>query len=149
VVGAAVVRYIAFDPGKTTGVAMLDTSSDDPPVTWQLPAMEAVAMMDDFIDHECVVVCETFSPRPGVRTWQPDALETIGALRYLTWTRGADFQLQTPAAAMSFATNDKLRRAGWWSPTTGGHVNDALRHMLLAVYRNGERDYVETLGRTS
>ena len=84
-----------------------------------------------------VVVCESFVPRPGIRTWQPEALETIGALRYICQREGIPFELQAPADAKRFSTNDKLQLLSWRNPTPGGHADDAARHLLLAAVRHG------------
>ena len=130
--------YIAVDPGGTTGVAM--TGNGQTVATWELSPMEAVELVEDFIDENSVVVCESFTPRPGVRTWQPDAVEVIGALRYLCFKRGLELVLQSPAAAKRFGTDDKLKRIGWYKPTRGGHSNDAVRHLLIAMVRNGDID---------
>lgn len=78
-----------------------------------------------------LLVVENFIPRPGV-TWQPDALHIAGYARGRAPQIGWRFQTQ-PTSIKKFATNDKLKRLGWYTPTKGGHVNDALRHLLHAL----------------
>lgn len=138
------MRYFAVDPGKMAGIAMLTLPYENVPATWEYSALEAVRFLDDFLgmagSTKAIVVCESFVPRPGTRTWQPDALEVIGALRYLSEKHSHVFELQSPAQAKAFSTDDKLKRIGWYTPTKGGHANDAVRHMLLAVVRHGEFD---------
>jgi len=60
-----------------------------------------------------------------------DTTSIIGVIRYMTGIAGGECYGQSPAEAKSFATNDKLRTAGFWTPTTGGHSNDAARHLLV------------------
>ena len=45
--------------------------------------------------------------------------------------------------SMTFATDDKLRRLGWYKPGKG-HANDAARHLLLwfAKHRTPEGDAI-------
>lgn len=108
----------------------------------QLPAMEAVEFIEGRLNEwsNFIVVCESFVPRPGVRTWQPDALEVIGAIRYACYKYGHPFELQTPAQAKQFATDAKLRKIGWHRSTEGGHENDARRHLLLGMVRHNAID---------
>jgi len=84
-----------------------------------------------------LVVCESFIPRPGAHSWQPDALYTIGALKYLCERENVEFALQSPANAKKFSTDAKLKRIGWYIRTPDGHTNDALRHLLLAAVKIG------------
>ena len=136
------MRYLAIDPGKMCGVAMRTVRDVVvPPGTWEWPAWEAVQFVDDVLstaDSGINVVVESFVPRPGTRTWQPDALEVIGAVRWTCLKYHHEFELQTPAQAKAFSTNEKLKRIGWYSPTKDGHANDAVRHLLLAMVRHGD-----------
>jgi len=60
-----------------------------------------------------------------------ETTDRIGAMRLIADHGGVQFVRQTPAQAKSFATDDKLRKLGWFSPTPGGHANDATRHLLV------------------
>lgn len=134
------MKYLAIDPGKMCGIAMRSNPDIVWPATWELPTWEAVQFADAVLTtgEGFTVVCESFTPRPGTRTWQPDALEVIGALRWTCMKYAHEFELQTPAQAKSFSTNEKLKRIGWYSPTKDGHANDAVRHLLLAMVRHGD-----------
>lgn len=124
---------VAIDPGRTCGYARLDENGfssrefADP--------FQAV----DFV--RCwppdLVACESFTPRAGIRTWEPEALYVIGALKFACSLTGAAFELQSPAQAKRFGTNEKLAALGWRRPTAGGHADDAARHLLLAAVRHG------------
>ena len=112
------------------------------PASWQLPADEAVDLVEEFLNGQppALVVCESFIPRPGAKTWQPDAIETIGVLRHLCRWHRHRFELQAPADAKRFSTDAKLKRLGWYQPTEGGHANDAIRHLLLALVKHNGID---------
>jgi hypothetical protein len=138
------VNIFAVDPGKTCGIA------------WYWPGRKVRQFRSnerdpwDAVDLACgsgadLVVCESFVPRPGVRTWQPEALETIGALRYVCDRAGVPFETQSPADAKRFSNNRKLELLGWRKPTPGGHADDAARHLLLAAVRHGVIDPAQFL----
>ncbi len=133
------MHIIAVDPGIATGIAEYVNGSVN---AWEDPWMTAVDYTEDM--HPDVIVVENFIPRVGVAlTWQPDALYCIGALKYLSQKQSSEFVLQPPAHAKQFSTNDKLKRIGWYTPTIGGHANDAVRHLLLYAVRH---QLVETEG---
>lgn len=129
-------RILALDPGGTTGIAQ--GAGAELYATHEMEQYEALVYVDTAIEgwpDLGLVVAESFVPRPGIRTWQPAALEIIGTVRYLCATRGITFEEQTPAAAKSFATDAKLRKLGWYTPGMG-HANDAARHLLVAQVRH-------------
>ncbi len=128
------------DPGKTTGLAWLEfPCNDHSPHATQLPALSAVREVEHRLNVmdglEILVACESFVPRPGARTWQPDALEVIGALRYLCAKHDVEFVEQLSADATNFSTNKKLDQLGWRAHRD--HADDAVRHLLLAAVRRG------------
>lgn len=129
------MRIVAVDPGLTSGVAVYGTESRSF-LSMELPTHAAISEVERFLYLGTgLVVCESWTPRPGVRTFQPEALESIGALRYLCRKLRTEFQLQSPAEAKSFATNKKLKTLGWRRPSEGGHADDAARHLLVAAVR--------------
>lgn len=134
------MMIVAVDPGKMTGVAVLDTS--DVYTGWEGELHDALRSIDVQLDlgHKFVIVCEDFiytqaTAKKSRQTW---STEGIGVLRYLAETHGVQFVLQTPAAAKRFATDEKLKVLDWHHPTKGGHRNDAARHLLL---------YADSVGR--
>lgn len=135
------MRFLAVDPGLMTGLAYQEDTLK-PPLTWQMKADDALDFVDELLVEgtRITVVCENFIPRPGVRSWQPDALWSIGVVRYLARRAGCLFELQMPADAKRFSTDEKLKKLGWYTPTEGGHVNDALRHLLLGRVRHEDID---------
>lgn len=131
------------DPGKETGFARYDAGQWWG--AWELP-------MDRFLDYaegymlerfregtQAVIACEDFritmhtaKKAQGDRQW---SLEQIGVLRWLARKYGHTFELTQPAEAKRFSTNEKLRRADWWTKGGGGHHNDAARQVMIALAR--------------
>ena len=152
---------IALDPGKVTGIATLRTPTQDVVSfedTWQgavefveeaLTKSRAAFVKDGTYYPDVGVVYESFTPRPGAYTWQPEALYCIGAIEYLAWKTGMTAAKQSPAQAKSFATNLQLKRMGWYHATKGGHANDALRHLLRYSVKQGLVKPEELLASTS
>jgi hypothetical protein len=121
---------LAIDPGGTTG--LFECSGTVPVEAHQFKPADAADYIYEYVRQTGVfVVCESFVPRPGRRTWQPDALYLIGFTMHVCRQEEVDFRLQTPAQAKSFATDAKLKKLGWYWPGHG-HANDAARHALVA-----------------
>jgi hypothetical protein len=131
------VRIVAVDPGKVSGVAILEKTAFATPIPMavELPGLlSTVSWVEN--ERPDLVVCESFIPFRGAKTWQPDALEIIGALRFICARHEWTFELQSPANAKKFSTDRKLKKLGWYRATKGGHANDAKRHLLLALARH-------------
>jgi len=81
---------------------------------------------------ELHVVCESYIVTANTlkKSRQNWSLEGIGVFRYLARTSDAEFTLQSPADAKTFATDEKLKAMGWHVPGRD-HANDASRHLLL------------------
>lgn len=83
------------------------------------------------------IVIEGWWPRDGVRTWQPQAVEIIGTLRWLMEDDPLRFFVQRPSDR-EWSTPEKIRpyRASTIPPYNvgkggEGHAVQALRHALL------------------
>jgi len=128
-----VSKILAVDPGKRCGLFVYNlitgtwrAQEDDP---YTIIHEVDVAIAD--IHVACYVVAERFTMSGAVVTQQPDALETIGALRYVTRRRHqGDITLQS-RAVKSRVPNSTLRTIGWWHDSEGGHSLDAARHALV------------------
>lgn len=124
---------LSVDPGGTTGVAVAASSVH----FYEIPGGHT-GMVDWFTmflvsyGYPDIIVCESFIPRPGAKSMQYDALYLIGYLSGWAHLHGVPFKLQSPAQAKSFATNDKLKAAGFY-PVGKGHAQDAARHLLVHV----------------
>lgn len=129
------MRVLAVDPGGVTGLAVYDAGTDTFR-SWQADSYEQVVqdVRDECLSGLTRLVVESFVIRSNTHKLDPVAFalttDLIGACRYIAYERGVPFSKQSPAEAKSFSTDDKLRRLGWYSPTPGGHANDATRHLL-------------------
>lgn len=137
-------RYVlAVDPGGTTGYAWWMEGDSRPAVAEEKP-LEFLRTADGWLSalgSQTIVACERFTigSQTRAKTQQTDALEQIGALRYLASKHGAEFVLQAPADAKRFATDARLKALGWWVPGKG-HGMDACRHLLLRLASDGRVD---------
>jgi hypothetical protein len=149
------MRLIACDPGLMSGISYVDGSRThrNVPVALELETMQAIKQIVRWSEDARVrtgadvgIVCENYKQRPGPLSNQPDALHTIGALRYYCWDSDISFLLQTPSEGKGFGTDAKLKRVGWWDigmaayrkgETSHPQAIDAMRHMLKAAVRVG------------
>ena len=132
---------LAVDPGGTTGWAVRYDDGrieygQDAPLDFCTRAHSMLAAAHDRGEHT-EVVCESFSIRADTikKSFQPDALELIGVLRYLSHWLGADFILSPPANKALFP-NDRLKLIGWYAKGMD-HARDALRHLAYRSLRRG------------
>jgi hypothetical protein len=147
---------LAVDPGGTTGWLLfrpvVDTSPDAlmpyaiEPVEWgetrdqmrfldQVWRWKTARLESERIDG---IVIEGWRPRPGVRTWQPDAIEIIGTCRWFMDGDPARFFVQQVGDADGFGTPAKINRyrrenAPPYNVGKGGngHAIKALQHAVL------------------
>lgn len=146
-------RMIAVDPGGVTGWLVFEPSAEIQdwggygitPIEWgeepssvamcdRLMRLSTARLKSERIDG---IVIESFYPRPGVRTWEPEPVEIAGFCRWLMDDDPARLFFQTPAEAKSFGTDPKINpyrrdREPPFNVGKGGagHSVDALRHAL-------------------
>ena len=142
------MRVLAVDPGVATGMAEW---RNDEFRSWQLDDPEDVLesvwdfceefYADPDVDVELVV--EDFriagargKTEAGIRA----TIELIGAIKFIASWHAVPVRMQTPADAKTFSTNDKLRRAGFETPSKPDHRRSAARHLLLRLVRTGAID---------
>lgn len=129
---------LAIDPGKTCGLVAIKQDGSlylrmeaDPYRTCSA-ASDIIARV-----RPLIVVCERYTIVPKVMSQQTDALETIGALRYICARAGVEFVLQS-RSERTRVNNETLQLLGLWAPRTlspGGHVNEATRHGVAYIVR--------------
>jgi hypothetical protein len=139
--------FIALDPGGTTGVASCWYNGVDVANRYvaELPPHDACTFVWESLRlhgngvHEVSVVAERFTigPQTMKMSRQHDALEVIGAVRWMTQRHHAPFELQDPATAKRMVSNVSLKEAGFWSRGSKGHGHDAARHLLVLLVKNG------------
>lgn len=129
------MRIIAVDPGKNTGVCVVEPQLNS--LWWVLTSgtpLEMVGYVEDCLKTYgvCVVIVERFTVTSVKHTRQYDALEVIGALRYLAHREGAVFELQS--------RSDRLRAravARQFAHPADDDQESALQHAVLAAVRHG------------
>ena len=142
---------VAVDPGGTTGLALWS-----PALGLSMrelsPADQAVDWLADVLgsgNPKRSVVVERYiiTPATAKMSQQHDALEIIGAVKFLVRKYGHTLTMQTPAEAKKFSTDTKLKNVGWYQPGLP-HARDASRHALLYLAKQGIIDLHTLLGGT-
>lgn len=125
---------IGVDPGDTTGVCVWQDMQS--PVFGQLLPFQVVPFIRGYADGDMLVVCETFviGRNTGKKKISPHVTDVIGRVVGLCEDLDVRFRRQTASEAKTFATNDLLKKVGWFN-TGMGHAMDAARHVLLALAR--------------
>lgn len=135
----------AIDPGESTGICKF-SSFDRSWKALVLPAMAAC----EWIDSDALetgrwytwIVCERFIFTSVKHSRQNDALEVIGACRYIAYKKGIAFELQNRADRMEVPIKLARDIASFKSPKPTDHELDAVRHAIVAVIRHGGIEYV-------
>lgn len=130
---------VAVDPGNVCGIATFDLDERDHE-THELGPIRTCAEVDRAAEAGTLaaIICETFRPRHGVYTWQPDALYTFGALRYLAAKHDVPFVPQDPppkARRVSLIT--RIEELGWRRRTKDDHSDMANMHLLMFAEKRG------------
>lgn len=148
-------HIISVDPGKATGVCLVEWSGsqDDVPnvvmsgevqpeefAKWFETALSIAMSLNQ--TENVSVVCERFTiTAQTVRNSQaPYSLEQIGVLKHLCRTNEFDPEkivFQSPVDAKSMFPNPQLKKVGTWHVGGEGHANDAIRHALLRLVKTG------------
>lgn len=133
---------IAFDPGKTTGVAWRTPEGELRGIQW--PGESIVVVLDGFNVNNRIdeVVVENFRSRPGGPAVNLSAPETIGRIYAWADERGVDVFRQDASPVKRVVTNDRLRAAGAWKRGEE-HARDALRHLLYREDKLGLIDVTQ------
>lgn len=86
---------------------------------------------------EVFVVVERYviTRKTVMSTRQSDALETIGALRYVAQRSLATFELQNTSDRLKVRP-EVLRHLGWYNPTADDHAIAAAQHCYIALVRH-------------
>ena len=129
---------IGVDPGKMTGVwVMVDT---DHVIGVEKPALEALVFIESAMSHvpgntHIIFAVERYDI--GVNTVkltrQYEAMEVIGAIKYLAHRRGECLVEMQSRSVKTRVSNDVLRKLNWWTAGSAGHMHDAQRHALVAA----------------
>lgn len=139
---------LGVDPGKTTGMCLLDTSNPmNPVVLWsgEFNVKDFYQKAEETVEAHYMegleIVCENFiitqaTAKKGQAPW---SLRGCGVMEFLSMKFNCPFTLQKPVDAKNFSTNAKLRLAGFWHVGGEGHANDALRHCMLYLVTKNQK----------
>lgn len=130
---------IAVDPGKMCGLIAIRQTGE---VYCRLeqPALNTCNRLFEMIHQirPIALVVERYTITPRVMSQQTDALEVIGALRWMcARDSGVAFTLQSRSDRVR-VTNEMLVQLDLWTPrdrSPGGHINEAARHAVVYITR--------------
>jgi hypothetical protein len=133
---------IGVDPGKMTGVAVFEMASHSFASQFEAPSAEFVDWLFSAIfgwpPDAILIACERFDISPGTaklgRTAVNWSIEQAGVCRHLARRHGQGFVLQDRATPKHMAPDVLLKQVGWHRAGPD-HVNDATRHVVLALAR--------------
>lgn len=138
-------RLLSIDPGQESGIVVLGFSRKDRPVV--LGRAQVTGGMKGLLDHigpyisSADMICgESFSPRPGARSWKLAELEPIrieGALEakypgLITWRKPEQRKLVKDLKT----TEHFLQDMGYWTTpkmVSRPDANDANSAMMHAI----------------
>lgn len=127
------VNVLALDPGKMSGIAFYSGSGTIQ--AYEANFYKAAKALEWLIPMCELVTVERFTI--GVNTGKMRdnnwSLELIGVARWYCLKHDVNLLFQGPAEAKQFMSNDKLKALGLHKATVGGHQNDAVRHLILAL----------------
>lgn len=125
---------IGVDPGLMTGV----TEVAVPAMTFsshELTALAACDLVEGWAARygaDLVVSCERYTIMGRGKTSQPDALEVIGALRWICHRHGSTFELRGAADAARIGNPALIRAVRWHTPGPG-HADRATAQVIATL----------------
>lgn len=136
----------AVDPGLIAGAALYESNTDS--IEWfEGRAVHILERMSTMCHvRRALIVAERFTFTSQKMTRQYDALEMIGALRWIAYQTISDFELQS-RSLKSRVSNQMLRAAGLWDPAHPDDAMDAVRHLVIALHRHRPETAMRLTGR--
>jgi len=133
---------LAVDPGMATGLAWWDGNFNCAESSPAMQAAEDVWLMcrRGVVDEIAMEDFRLGGGRAKTQEGTKATLELIGAIKFIAAYNGVPVFMQWPWDAKDFSTNDKLRAAGFVTPSKPDHMRSAARHLLLRLVRNGTID---------
>lgn len=139
------MRIIAIDPGKTTGLVVIDASRaaklDALLLAEHIPYDVAPNALRDILGlwEPDVVVMERYviSLRTIKANRYSEPLDVIGGVKFLMQLNKPKVPLilQSGSDAKTAYNDDTLKRLKLFKVTPAPHARDALRHAMLATHR--------------
>lgn len=135
------VKILGIDPGKTTGLAMIEIKEKVPrPIFLDSSKDETLVDQERLFSEADVIVCEDWKTRPGIAMTggfnqdRMPATRVIGAAQTLARLKGKQFVLQ-PASIkpVGYGWSNQKYQAG----KKGLHTQDALAHAVYYAVNAG------------
>lgn len=129
---------LSVDPGKRTGVSLVDFTPDTPAVLLVNEDVRggvigfiewAAANVPDYLMY---IVAEDFDyhGRPGADVKDP--LQVLGAVHVLAHELQVPLTLQKPGGRLTAVNDDALKRLGWYTPgNPGRNMRESNRHAAI------------------
>jgi hypothetical protein len=119
------MRIMAFDPGVTTGVAIVEYECY---TVYQVDSRDLTNIWTE-LQTQCPaqVAYEDFKHRPTMLSAELYSLQVIGVVRL--WCSSVPAYPYLPARAKAFWDNAKIKKLNLWKPGQP-HAMDALRVLL-------------------
>jgi hypothetical protein len=141
------IVVIGVDPGESTGLAEL---VDGKLIhIFQGESAAAMDVLDSLlrlhsgrVDRKVAIACERFVSGNQVRSHQPEAQQTVGAVLRAAHRHGVEVDLQAPSDAHAIGQNFLLQKLDLWPLPSQVGQNDAddvrmaVRHALLYLARH-------------
>jgi hypothetical protein len=120
------MRVMAFDPGVTTGVALVE---DERYTVYQVDSRNLDTIWTELdTQRPTEVAYEDFKHRPTMLSAELYSLQVIGVIR-LWCSESIECRAYLPARVKAFWDNAKVKKLGLWKPGQP-HAMDALRVLL-------------------
>ena len=145
------IRILAIDPGKASGISLFEYQVGEEPKListgeyqmreYAQPIRLAIASaLNDKV--QILVVCERFiiNAQTAKNTQAPYSLEMIGVAKQIMLDYGIDpdtLVFQSPSDAKAMFPNPALKKLDYWFVGGEGHSLDSIRHALLRAVKLG------------
>lgn len=131
---------VAVDPGLATGLCVINIDDMDNPKPiedFELNLEEYYSKLEQLAlkygsDMQIVIEAFLITAQTAKLSQAPWSLENIGVARFIGWRFGIPVTLQKPAEK-PFASNEKLRKVGFWVKGSEGHAIDAYKHAMIWI----------------
>lgn len=131
---------VGIDPGLATGICVINIDDLDNPVPLEDAELDLVGYyrkIEELAekygdDMEMVIESFIITPKTAKLSQAPWSLENIGVARFIGGKYGIPITFQKPADK-PFASNERLRKVGFWVVGSEGHSNDAYRHCMIWI----------------
>lgn len=140
--------YLGVDPGKTTGIALID----DDLTLWRLEEVKGgVEGFIQFWQERIIgsimpdeIICESFHTREGKHGVDTTPLVVIGALKAFAEIVGIQVVMQPPGGRLKRLPDSVMKRLDLYPPgRENRNCREALRHVLSVMKSNGNRQVLE------